>query len=157
MQVSLEKQTEKTLNISAIRVQKLLINPCGLISIYGTPIPVDDLPLDGKERNREPDHKRIYRTTRSVVCGTARWDIEVAKKTYLNRNIQNNSTIACIVDPITKLILPPRPSPLSWNIPCQRQVISFSVSRPSHMFTTRLTCHQQHHVKVHVIILGCRD
>ncbi|GBL94037.1 hypothetical protein AVEN_185013-1 [Araneus ventricosus] len=79
-----------------------------------------------------------------------------SKKTYLNRNSQNNSTIACIVHPTTNLMSPTTPPPLSWNILCQRQTISFSVLGSSHIFTTRLTYHQRHHVKVHLIILGRR-
>ncbi|GBN71361.1 hypothetical protein AVEN_212220-1 [Araneus ventricosus] len=82
-----------------------------------------------------------------------------AKKTYLNRNIHNNSIIpSALFIPLRSSCLQPCPfSNLTWNIPCQRQIISFSVSGSIHMFTTILTCHQHHHhVKVHVIILGSR-
>ncbi|GBO10900.1 hypothetical protein AVEN_235716-1 [Araneus ventricosus] len=75
----------------------------------------------------------------------------------LNRNAQNISTIACIVHPTTKLMSSTTPFfsfLLEHSMPETDH--QFQCPRPSHMFTIRLTCHQQHHVKVHVIILGRR-
>ncbi|GBN34993.1 hypothetical protein AVEN_206092-1 [Araneus ventricosus] len=97
---------------------------------------INNQPPPDKQINRPP--QLYHQPRRPTKIGTARITPQ----------------LSVLFIPLQSSCLPPLPSsPLSWNIPYHRQIISFSVLWPSHMFTTRLTCHQQHHVKVHLIIL----